>query len=461
MVFRKRQQLSSGGGMLRAVSVLVSGTAAGYAVTALAMPVLSRLYTPADFGLLAVFTGIVTTIGVAASLRYDVAVALPESNDEAIALLVLSLLVALLVSLLALVIVGWSFEPFTRWIAQPGIDQARWLIPLGIFLAAAWSALQNWHLRGHRFGLLAKARIGQAAVCVATQAGGALTGFGSVALLAGLPAGYLASGVIYLASAWKDLADWLGRGPHARLVTVAREYRRFPAYSTWEALFNQAAIHLPILLIAGATTTAEAGYLMLGVYVLQIPMSLLGSAIGQAYLSRAPSAFREGHLLGFTNDVLANLVKGGAGPILAVGIVAPVAMPLVFGAPWERAGWLVTWMTPWFLLQFLASPVSMALHVVGAQRAAMSLQLFALITRLGMTWLAIQLANERVAEAYALSGAVTYLGYLALIKRYLRRTSHEESRLSFRPCLVWIAPWLIGGSLLAILINRIDSLYAS
>jgi len=414
---------------IRSISVLVGGTAAGQAITALAMPALSRLYQPADFGTLAVFMGIVTTVSVAACLRYDIAIAVPESDEDGLALLALSLISATLISLLSALAIAVGFDFLAEWLDAEHLHAGKWLIPVGIFSAAAWSALQNWHIRKHNFPLMARARISQALAMVSTQSASALASFGPVGLVAGPPVGFVVSGAWFLKRALEDLLDWLKRGQITDLRRVAREFRRFPAYSTWEALFNQAAIHLPIILIAASTTVAEAGYLMLAMYVLQAPLGLLGSAIGQVYLSRAPQAHREGNLAEFTNEVLRNLVKAGTGPILAIGVLSPVLFPLVFGPDWERAGWLVAWMTPWFLLQFLASPISMALHVVGAQRAAMGLQFFSLSIRLGMTWIATTWMDGLVAEVYAVSGAIVYGSYFIAIKSHLAgyRASSKNS----------------------------------
>lgn len=441
---RENQAVRSGRGFFSAVSILVGGTVAGNVVTALAMPILSRLYDPADFGTLAVFMGIVTTVAVAACLRYDVAVALPESDDESVALLVLSLAAALGVSLLMLLVVAMGFGQFSKWITDPGILLAKWMIPIGVFSSAAWSALQSWHIRQHNYGLIAKARLSQSTIAATTQTGGAFFIAGSLGLVSGPTLAFFATAVLFLQRSWKEITGWFRRNDIAALQRAALDYRRFPAYSTWEALFNQAAVHLPIIFIASVTTTAEAGYIMLAMYVLQAPMSLLGGAVAQAYLSKAPAAYREGNLAQFTNEVLTNLIKVGAGPIIAVGILSPVFFPLLFGAGWDRAGWLVAWMTPWFLLQFLASPVSMSLHVVNAQRAAMLLQMFSLLVRLGMTWLAAQFARERVAEIYALSGAVVYLGYFVVIQMHLGGTRETMRGMPFRAMARWVVPWILG-----------------
>ncbi|HEX7001835.1 MAG TPA: hypothetical protein VF164_09075, partial [Trueperaceae bacterium] len=69
---------------LRNVGMLAVGTAAGHVVSILAAPLLTRVYSPADFGLLAVFTAVTAIAGVAVSLRLGLAVAVPAEHEEGI-----------------------------------------------------------------------------------------------------------------------------------------------------------------------------------------------------------------------------------------------------------------------------------------------------------------------------------------------------------------------------------------
>ena len=63
----------------RSVSVLVGGTAAGQIIVMAASPILTRLYSPEDFGLLSVYAGLLGILGVIASLRYQLATPLERS----------------------------------------------------------------------------------------------------------------------------------------------------------------------------------------------------------------------------------------------------------------------------------------------------------------------------------------------------------------------------------------------
>jgi len=76
---------------------------------------------------------------------------------------------------------------------------------------------------------------------------------------------------------------------------------------------------------------------------------------------------------------------------------------------------MVAWMTPWFILQFISSPVSMSLHVTNNQRAALQLQLFGFVLRVGGTWLATLIAADYIFEIYAATGFIFYAVYLLVV----------------------------------------------
>lgn len=439
---------SASSGFVRAAATLVSGTASAHLITAAAMPILSRLFDPGEFGALAVFAGIVGTIAAAACLRFDVAIAVPEKDRDAFGLLGLGLLSATVVSLAAAAMVA----VFPGWIAQitsqPALQRGAWLIPVGIFAAATCSALQNWSIRDGRFAQLARVRVGQSLSGSGVQIATGLGGGGALGLLVGnvvntaVAAAYLA---VRLVPRARILARELDPGALRRLWST---YRRFPVYSTWEALANSAAIHVPVILVAAVAAPDEAGYLMLAMYVLQAPMSLIGAAVGQVYLSKAPEAYRRGNLAQFTADVLNKLTAYGVGPIIAIGILSPLGFGVIFGDGWERAGRLVAWMTPWFVLQFLATPVSMSLHIAGRQRAAMLIQLFALLVRVAVVWLASQLFAESVGEAYAISGLVVYSAYLVLVAN-VAGCSRQHWRRVLVTARKWILPWVAASTVSA------------
>jgi len=118
----------------RGVSVLVGGTAAAQLLTVLAAPLLTRLYSPEDFGLLAVYGSLLALIGVMSSLRYELAIPLPEDDGEAANLAVLSLILVGISALLSGVLVLLLDTAIADALGVPALADYSWLLPVGVLL---------------------------------------------------------------------------------------------------------------------------------------------------------------------------------------------------------------------------------------------------------------------------------------------------------------------------------------
>lgn len=404
-----RARIGGRHGFVHSVGTLAGGTAFAQAIGILALPIVTRLYTPAEFSVLAVYASLLAIFSVAACLRLEIAIPMPERDEDAASLFALALCSSAVIAAL----LGVVFLLFPQWIAArlgvPVIETYLWMVPLGIWVASSYAAVQHWSTRKKKFSRIARTRMAQALGGAGTQVGAGLAGVGPFGLLLG----HMISGgvgVFALArDAWREDGHALRSVRRQSMRDMLRQYSRFPKYSTMEALANSVGIQVPVIIIAALAIGPEAGYLMLATRVMAAPMGLIGGAVGQVYLSRAPEELRSGRLGDFTSQVLGGLSKSGVGPLLFAGIVAAPVFTIVFGVEWRRAGELVGWMTPWFVLQFLSSPVSMVMHVTNRQRMMLLVTVLGLSIRLGAMWLAYTYARSEFSEFYAISGASFYL----------------------------------------------------
>ena len=404
-------------GPVRSIGLLVGGTSAAHAITAAVMPINTRLFTPDDFAVAASFTAILAILAVVACLRFDMAIPLPEDEEEAANLLGLSCASAVAIAALVVVLLAILPASLLGRLGHPGLARYLWLLPPAALLAGLYLALQMWFVRRRAFGAIARTRVSQSVLAAASQIGLGFGGQGPLGLVVGQTANYGAASVLL---GWRTMRTDRALLAHISIAGMRRAFgnaHRFLRYSVWEALANAASINVPILLIAAWAAGPEAGYLTLAIFLLQAPMAVLGTAVAQVYVSDAPTAAREGRLAEFTRSNLIGLARAATPPLAFLAIVAPSAFGLVFGAPWARAGVLVSWMAPWFLFQFLASPISTALHVLGRQRAAMLLQFAGFALRVGAVWAAARLAPGTISESYALSGFAFYALYLLVVMR--------------------------------------------
>lgn len=394
----------------------------------LILPLLTRLYSPDDFELLAVFLALLSLVTVISCLRLNIAIPIPERDESAAALLVLAICASLLFTVAACIAIALWGGAIPDLVGIPRLETFVWLLPVAIFLASSYTALQYWASRKKRFGLITRTRITRAIAGAGTQVGFGFLSSGPFGLILGQIL-YAGMGSLRLAAVtWRQDRGNFEQLSFSALRSVLREYRRFPMLSVPEAMFDSAGIQVSILLIAALAAGPEAGFLMLAMQVLGAPMGLIGGAVAQVYLAEAPERLRQNELSQMTRRTIGSMLRVGLPVLGAMGVLAPFLFSPIFGQEWERAGIIVAMLAPSFLLQFLVSPVSMVLHVTGNVMTAMLLQAFGFLIRAGAVLGAAFLAPEWIVEAYAGSSVVYYVAYLAVVLLLLGRPAESVAR---------------------------------
>lgn len=357
-------------------------------------------------------------LSITACLGYDNAVVVPEDDQDAASLLILSLLLACAVSgVVALLWVGMSTLTPEIWQHLLGdLAPYGWTLAPVVLLAAAFSAVQFWVSRRKYFSSVARVRVVQASGGVGTQLAAGLSGVAPLGLIAGQAVNFLLGVALLGGRTLRELREITGIVCTPALRNVASRYRNFALMTSPALLANSAGVQIPVLIVAGAGRAAEAGFLFLAMRIMQAPLSMIGSAVSQVYYAEAPQAGRDGRLPKLTQDVLQRLSQVGLGPLLFAGIVGAPAFEIVFGRGWGRAGEIVAWMVPWLALQFLAAPISMLLYALERQRVDLCLQLFGALVRIVPVLVAAAIAPRWLPEVFALTGAVFYFVYLLVLR---------------------------------------------
>src|SRR5690606_5032220 len=153
----------------RGVSVLVGGAAGSQLLMLLAAPLLTRLYTPEDFGLLAICVGILAMFGAIASFRYEGAIPLPEDNVEAANVAALCLLAVALLTLITVALALFASHPIAILLGAPALANYFWLLPVGVFCLGTYQVFNYWALRHKNFAAMTNARLKQSLTATIVQ----------------------------------------------------------------------------------------------------------------------------------------------------------------------------------------------------------------------------------------------------------------------------------------------------
>ncbi len=403
-------------GFARNVSMLVGGTMGAQVILVLFAPLLTRLYTPEDFGVLAVFVSLLAFFAVIASLRYELGVPLPDDDDEATALAVLSLTTVLVISI-CLAGPLWLYRnEIAGMLNTPSLADYILFVPLGTFFAGVYNVFNCWAIRTRQFGPLARSKFSQALVTVAVQLGGWT--FGPAALLSGQVAGHVAGAFTLGLRVLREQGALILRVKPAHLRQVAGRYRRFPLFSTWSAMFNSAGAQVPTILLASLFGPAVAGTYALANRLLAIPMQMLGRSIANVFFSGAAQAHRDGRLGALVSSVHSRLAHIGMPPAVVLVVAGPEIFLYAFGPDWRQAGIFAQWLAPWLYLVLTASPLSTVFEVLEKQAASMVFQCVLLIVRVGAILWGASVGDAVTAVAFfGVASAVCWMGHLAWIIR--------------------------------------------
>lgn len=351
------------------VLVLAGGAAAGQAAVLLASPILTRLYAPEDLGLFAVYTSILSLLAVLASWRYELAIPLPDDDETAVNVLVVSILVVFGMASLTIMTVWLFGDAITRWTNAPALKPYLWLLPLSLLGTGAYQALSYWAIRTKAFEPLAETKVGQGLGRVMTQLIGGFLHPGAIGLLLGDMVGRMAGVGTLISLVLRRDRRVLERVSLTGMRSAAIRYRRFPMIANVSGVLNTAGLEAPFLLLAVLYGPQVAGWFTLGQRVIAAPMALIGQAVSQVYLGEVSGAVsRDVRVVDqLFQKTLRKLLAWGAIPIFLISLGGPWLFEMLFGGAWTEAGKYVRSLCLMFVLQFAVVPVSQTLNMLERQ----------------------------------------------------------------------------------------------
>lgn len=398
-----------GNEFIRSVSALVSASVIGQLILFAATPLVTRLYSPLDFGLLALFTGVFGCVLVGSSLRYELAIPLARIDQDAFALLILALLLNGFVTVATGVAVFFWGTSLAIALNSPALVSVLWVLPISLLGAGSYRAFRLWAVRRHDFDAIARTKITQSTANAVSQVGLGLVGFGATGLAISHFLGMTAG--IYRLAHGVDRSFWRGcRVQSRRMRVLARRYSRFPKFDVLAAFVDAMSVQLPNLLLAVLFNPTVAGHYLLADRILGAPFSLLSQSIGQVLYARSRRAVREGRLAILALKVSIGLAAIMVLPTVVIFLSSELLFTFAFGEAWREAGSFAGWLIIGLFGQFLFSSISLVLMATGAQNVNLAVHITMLCGRSAA--LGYGYATGSALLAVIALSLVNFLGYL-------------------------------------------------
>lgn len=387
---------------LKNVSVMLTGAALGQSVSILLSPVLTRLFSPQQFGVLSIYTAILTIVVVMASLRYEMTLPLAASDEDAINLAaVCGCALAAMTAVLALIAFTFPMS-WARLIWPTALSATRvhiycGMLVLGFFCLGAYYIALYLATRQGGYRAVANTRIAQGVVGPLSQIGMGLAHLGGHGLVLGSIIGQSAGtfGLLRKVLAGRD--DLLRAVSWRRMKALAARYRRFPLIASWAALLDQlGGNQLLYLLVSVQFSPRIAGFIFLAERIVARPLSIVGTSILQVFLGEAsktvssdPAKLKSRFYQVTTRQFGLALVW-----IVTANLAAAELFPFAFGAKWSEGVVYLQAMSLGYLIQAVVLPVFHTLQIMEKQALAAAWQVgrlaatvtgFLICTQLGVS----------------------------------------------------------------------------
>ena len=401
--------------VIRHVVVLAGGTLVAQSINLFSSPLLSRIYSPADFGILALFSSVLGILGGFSGLSYHLAILLPEDEDSSLSLLFLSIFIQMTITIGLFFVAAFLDYDFFTVIGWQALYNYRWLIPIGFFSSGLYQFLTYYGLRLKNYPVLSKTKITQKITGISVMVLLALVGYKPVGLLLGSIVA-LSGGVIKISKSCLNMAKLQGIRL-AGLLSVAHRFKDFPLFQMWGTLMNILSLHLTPLILMPMFSAEIIGWYSFSMRILHLPMTFIGKSLGQVLFQTGSVSYREGKLGEVVQQFVLSLIVVSTFPFVFLAIMGPEFFSFIFGKNWFEAGILTTILVPFLWAQFITSPISVVFLICEKQDYLVRIQFMLLVGEVLVLYLGKGLDFVVFFVIYSAVKTLLYLLYLFFIIR--------------------------------------------
>ena len=397
--------------------MLSSGNVLAQIITIAVLPIITRLIGPEEYGIFAVFLSITMVVGRVSTLQYHQAILLPQREDLADSLFILSTAVAVIVSIaiLPLLILIHNLNLSISLRDSEGLYQFYLFLPFAIFLHGVNLSANNWALRKNEFKSIAVSRVSAATFDRGVSLSLVAVGMGVSGLILGCIAGPLVGTLLIISRLVTNNQisfQEMKSDTSIKLKQVLHRYYEFPLFSTWATLLNGLSSQLPTLLLLLYFDPVTTGLYALAMRVVNMPMMLVGDAISRAFFQKACECNRTGHeLASQAKKMFSALLYISCPPIIVLCCFGETLFTVIFGSEWNGVGPYIQVLGLAFVFAFVHRPIASLYDTFEKQKPKLLFN----IVLLSVKFLSVSIAafySESVFIALTALSVTTIIVYL-------------------------------------------------
>lgn len=361
---------------------LFSATLLGQILGVICTPILSRLYSPADFGIYQLVISMVSLIAGIACFSYYSAILLPKKDEDGANIVILCFILIIFTSIITTVFFFVFSGYIERTLNAPGFSNYVFLIPLGVICNSIAYVLNYWMTRREEFGIKAKSNIYSSISGKSVSIGSGIVSPSPFGLIFGT---IINDATIVLILGKKTIADYLffQNVSYEKIKQLAFRYKQFPLYGIGSDLAASATIQATPFMLALFFSPVIVGYYSMAYFVVRVPLRVIGYAIESAFLQKASLEKNlTGSVKNIVKSVYPRLISTGMFACLILLIIGQELFTFTLGSQWSTAGVYAQIFAPWFFVAFISLPLITIFNILEKQSVSLWFNILLLISNI-------------------------------------------------------------------------------
>ncbi len=394
---------------IKRASQLFAGNLFAQLLVICSAPILTRLFTPEELGILGLFIAISFILSSITTMRYESALVVEKSQVGKQAITALCL-IFLFLTLSSYALIIYSLFLLDINIAQLDIlGNYILILPLSIFCISLYRLLTFLAIRAQELKKIGSTRFQQSFFMVSSQSMFGILNFGFGGLIIGQLIG-LSAGIARLL----DLISFqkiyrVFRYKKRHIFYIASKYKRFFKFSLPGDLLNIGSIQLPVIILASLFSPIVSGFYVLAERVFRSPIAMISDALSKSILSVASEANRKGELENFSILFMKPIIKISLLVFILFSYFAPEIFSFIFGPDWRDAGIYASMMTPLFWSIFVFVPALALMTILQLQKLEFFFQSSLLVFSIAGIIVGYFQSNiELSISLFSIAGFLTY-----------------------------------------------------
>lgn len=363
------------------VLIVMSGTAIAQILGFALSPIISRLFSPSDFGIFGSFNAVATTIAAGVTLQYTQAIMLPKEKENAFNLFFVSCLCTLIIAFILLT-VCLIIPSTVNGVMKTNGKWALVLLVVAIVTSGFNQSCQAWCIRVKAFKHTSASQVIRSLSSNGTQIGLGYLKAGAAGLIVSSILADILANLNLARVVFRDLVALRRNIRWKKMKQLAKVYRDFPMYSASMEMINSLSLGLPVLLLTHFYGIAVAGAYAFSMRIISTPMNFVLTALRQVLFQKAAEAHNNGdRLMPLYVKITSGLFALTLFPSLIIFIWAPQLFAWVFGSQWHMAGEFARSLMLWIMFMFCNLPAILFARIIRIQHKMFVFNLIVLIAR--------------------------------------------------------------------------------